>query len=133
LGVLLSDSVDFRKTLEDFKKTTADLREVTRNLKGKKSVMGKLINDPEYGNALMKDLSSAIHSLANVAAKIDTGKGTLGSLINDKEVFYGLQDVILGVQKSSVAKWLIQNRRRAGEKERMKRDALEENQKESDK
>jgi len=129
LGVLLSDSVDFRKTLEDFEGTTKDLGEVTKNLKGKQSVMGKLINDPEYGDSLMRDLRSAIQSLASITAKIDTGKGTLGSLINDKEVYYGLQDVVLGVQKSSVAKWLIQNRRKAGEKERMKREALEEKKK----
>ena len=120
VGALLSDSVDFRQTLEDVKKTAADLGEVSGNLKGKESVVGKLINDQEYADGLMKDLRSAVHSLANVAAKIDTGKGTLGSLVNDKEVYYGLQDVVLGVQKSKVAKWLIQNRRKAGEKERLK-------------
>lgn len=120
LGVLFSDSVEFRQTLEDFKTATSDFGKMTKNLGGKKSTLGKLINDPVYGEDLTKDLRSAIRSLANVAAKIDTGKGTLGSLINDKELYYSLQDVVLGVQKSSVAKWLIQNRRKAGEKERMK-------------
>ena len=123
MGVLFSDSVEFRQTLESFKQAAADLEKVTANLKGKESVAGKLINDEEYGETLMKDLQSAIHSLASVAAKIDTGKGALGSLINDRELYYGLQDVVLGVQRSSVAKWLIQNRRKAGEKERIKREA----------
>ena len=129
LGVLFSDSVGIRQTLEDFKQSTGDLEEVTKNLKGKESVAGRLINDPEYGEALMKDLRSAVHSLANITAKIDTGKGALGSLINDKDLYYGLQDVVLGVQSSSVAKWLIRNRRKAGEKERMKRSVQEQKKK----
>ena len=120
-GALLSDSVDFSKTLKDFKNATADLAELTKNLKDKKSVMGKLINDKEYGESLTKDLRSAIHSLASITAKIDTGKGTLGSLVNDRELYTGLHDVVLGVKKSSVAKWLIRNRRKAGEKERLKK------------
>ncbi len=121
LGVLLSDSINFRKTLVDIKNTTAGLEEVTKNLKDKKSVIGKFINDKEYGETLTKDLHSAIHSLASIAAKIDTGKGTLGSLLNNRELYTGLQDVVLGVKKSSVAKWLIRNRRKAGEKERLKK------------
>jgi len=121
LGVLLSDSVDFRKTLADFKNTTAGLEQITKNLKDKKSVMGKLINDKDYGESLTMDLHSAIRSLASIAAKIDTGEGTLGSLVNDRELYTGLHDVVLGVKKSSVARWLIKNRRKAGEKERLKK------------
>lgn len=131
LGVLLSDSVEFYQALEDIKKTTADLGEVSNNLKGKESVVGKLINDKEYGNALMKDLQSAVHSLANITAKVDTGRGTLGSLVNDNEIFIGLQDVVLGVKSNKVARWLIQNRRKAGEKERLKQS--QEGQKKEDK
>jgi len=129
LGTLFSDSVEIRQTLKGMQKTVRDLETTAENLKGKQSVAGKLINDPEYGEALMQDLHSAIHSLASVAAKIDTGKGTLGSLINDKEMYYGLQDVVLGVQKSSLTRWLIQNRRKAGEKERLKREVLTEEKK----
>ncbi len=131
LGVLLSDSVEFHQVVEDVKKTTADLGEVTYNLKGTKSVVGKLINDEAYGEALLGDLRSAIHSLSNIAAKIDTGKGTLGSLVNDNEIYYGLQDVVLGVQSNRVAKWFIQNRRKAGEKERLKQ--IEEEKKKNEK
>jgi len=121
LGVLLSDSVDFRKTLADFKNTAAGLEQVTKNLKDKKSVVGKLINDKDYGESLTRDFHSAIRSLASIAAKIDTGKGTLGSLVNDRELYTGLHDVVLGVKKNSVARWLIKNRRKAGEKERLKK------------
>lgn len=125
LGALLSDTLEFHQTLEDFKKTSADLGRITENLKSRNSVFGKLVNDEEYGQDVMEDLRSTIRSLSNVAAKLDTGHGSLGSLINDKELFYGLQDVVLGIQKSKMTKWIIQDRRKAGEKERARREALE--------
>ncbi len=126
LGVIMSDSLDFRQTLVDVQKTTADLAVAVKNLKGTRSVAGKLINDEAYGDSVMTDLRSAVSSLASIAAKIDTGQGTLGGLINDPELYMGIQDVVLGVQKSSVGKWLIKNRRQAGEKERLKQEEAQQ-------
>lgn len=122
LGAMMSDSIDFRQTLIDVQRTTADLGEAVKNLKGTRSVAGKLINDEAYGDTVMADLRSTMRSLASIAAKVDTGHGTLGGLINDPELYMGIQDVVLGVQKSSVAKWLIKGRRKAGEKERLKQE-----------
>ena len=126
LGTMLSDSVEFHQTLEDFKQTASDLGDVSENLKISDTALGKLINDKEYGEAVTRDLRSTLHSLASVAAKLDTGRGSLGGLINDPELYVGLQDVVLGVKRSSVAKWLIQNRRKAGEKERKKQEAQDQ-------
>jgi phospholipid/cholesterol/gamma-HCH transport system substrate-binding protein len=125
LGVLFSDSVEFHQTLVDFQGAVADFKEITNHLKGNESVAGQLINDKEYGETFMKDLQSAMHSIAGITAKIDTGRGTLGSLINDKGLFYGLENVVLGIESNSLAKWLINNRRNAGENERQKIEALE--------
>lgn len=119
-GAFLSDSVAFRETITEFQQSVADLRKITENLQGEKSVAGKIINDEAYGETVMKDLQSTMHSLASITAKIDSGQGTLGSLINDKSIYYGLQDVVLGIENNKLAKWLIQNRRKAGEKERKK-------------
>jgi phospholipid/cholesterol/gamma-HCH transport system substrate-binding protein len=120
LGTLLSDSMDVKQTMMDLETASADLKEITTRLKGKDSALGKLINDKEYGEALTKDLLSAVHSLANIAAKIDTGKGTVGCLINDDDLFIGLQDVVLGIERSKLSKWIIQNRRKSGEDARMR-------------
>jgi len=38
--------------------------------------------------------------------------------INDPGLYRGVEDVVFGVRKSSVATWLIRNRRKAGEKTR---------------
>ncbi len=126
LGSMLSDSVDLEPVLDDFRQAADNLETATRNLKGNESVLGRLINDAEYGKSVTADLQSAIRSLANVTAKIDSGQGTLGGLINDPELYRGLEDVVLGVRKSRVAKWLIRNRRSAGEKVREKTEAEED-------
>jgi len=127
VGSMLSDSVDFKNTIEEFKASVSDFRKMTRNLSDKNTVAGKIINDQEYGTSIMKDLQSAAHSIASITAKIDSGKGTLGGLVNDPQVYLGLRDVILGVEKSSLLKWIINNRKKAGEQERK---AIEEQKKE---
>lgn len=124
LGTMLSDSIEFNQSIEDVKQISADFRDMTQKMKNNRTVAGKLFYDETYGDAMMQDLHSTIRSLASITAKIDSGQGALGSLINDKELYYGLQDVVLGVRKSSIAKWLIQNRRKAGEKERKKQEVL---------
>lgn len=127
VGSLLSDSADFKNTIEEFKASVTDFRNMTKNLNNEKTVAGKIINDKEYGEAIMKDLKSAAHSLASITAKIDSGQGTLGGLVNDPQVYLGLRDVILGVEKSSLLRWMINNRKAAGEKER---EAIEKHKKE---
>jgi phospholipid/cholesterol/gamma-HCH transport system substrate-binding protein len=119
LGALMSDSTaDFRKTVRDVQSAAADLKTVAANLKGEDGALGKLINDPDYMRGTLDDLRSAANSLARVSAKLDTGAGTLGLLINDPELYDGLRDVVIGTKKSTVAKWLIRNRRKAGASER---------------
>jgi len=115
LGVLLCDTMNFRQTLQDF-------AEVTNNLRNEETVVGKLINDTTYGKTVMTDLKSTLHSIANITAKIDTGKGSAGLLVNEDALYTGLEDVVLGMQRSKLTKWMIQNRRKAGEKHRKKQE-----------
>jgi phospholipid/cholesterol/gamma-HCH transport system substrate-binding protein len=124
-GAIFADSLDFRKTINDFQSSAADIQSVARNLKTGKGAAGRLLSDGAYGDSLSANLSSAIRSLASAAAKLDTGTGTLGRLLNDDEIYQGLSDVVLGVKKNSVARWLINNRRKAGENERRRSDKTE--------
>jgi phospholipid/cholesterol/gamma-HCH transport system substrate-binding protein len=118
LGALTSDGSDFGTSIRDVQTVASDLRVITANLKNSEGALGKLINDPRYGRETMDDLRNAVRSLARVASKIDTGAGTLGLLINDRELYDGLRDVVVGTKNNKVARWLIQNRRKAGEQER---------------
>jgi phospholipid/cholesterol/gamma-HCH transport system substrate-binding protein len=118
LGAMASDGTDFGKSIRDLQSAAADLRDVMTNLKSSEGTLGRLINDPRYGRETMNDLRTAVRSMASVTAKIDTGAGTLGLLVNDRELYDGLRDVVMGTKSNRVAKWLIQNRRKAGEQER---------------
>ena len=120
IGAVLADTADFRRTLRDVQSTVSDLRLVALRLKDNRSMMGRLINDSQFSDSVLRNLQTALRSLASVTVKIDTGEGTLGRLVNDPSVYIGLENVILGVEKSSIARWMIQNRRKAGEKERSK-------------
>lgn len=120
LGAMVSDSVQFRHTLDELNLAVEDLKNITQNLNGQEGLMGRLINDKEYGKRVSDDLEKAIGSIANISMKVDTCGGTLGALVNDPELYMGLQDVVLGIQNSSISKWFIQNRRKAGEKQRGK-------------
>jgi len=120
LGAVLADTTDFRRTLRDIQATVSDVRLIASRLKDNRSLAGRLINDAPFGDSVLRNLHSAVRSLASVTAKIDTGEGTLGLLVNDPSLYIGLENVVLGVEKSSVARWMIQNRRKAGERERNK-------------
>ena len=120
LGAVVGDTMNFKQTLKDFRAATEDFKIITASLSGRESVMGRMINDPQYGKEVTDDLKTTLHSLSNIAVKIDTGYGTAGQLINDPSVYEGLQNVILGMENSSITRWMIQGRRKSGEKEREK-------------
>ena len=122
LGDMVKDSSGFHQSLKDFTQAAKDLKEVADHLKGKETLLGKLINDKAYGDKVSKDLASTLHSLANITAKIDSGDGAAASFLNDNSVYEGLQHVVLGMEKSSMTKWMIQNRRKAGEKAELKEE-----------
>ncbi|NQT24241.1 MCE family protein [candidate division KSB1 bacterium] len=118
LGEMVSDTSDFQQTLKDFRAATEDFKTITKSLSGKESVMGRMINDSKYGKEVTDDLKTTLNALANISVKIDTGYGTAGQLINDPSVYEGLQNVILGMENSSITRWMIDGRRKSGEKKR---------------
>ena len=123
LGAALSDSIDFHAALEDFKDATSDLKEITGRLRSRRTLMGKMINDEAYGDSVTQDLKTAVHEIAGIAAKLNSGKGSAGLFINDPSVYEGLQHVILGMEKSRMTRWIIQNRRKAGEAEERRQES----------
>lgn len=125
MGSLLSDSVEFRHTLRELQTAVADLKDVSRSLNSEKTVLGRLISDEAYGKSVTGDLEKTLHALANITTKIDTGEGSAGMFINNPELYAGLQDVVLGVKSSKLTRWMIQNRRKAGEKAREDREKRE--------
>lgn len=118
MGSLLSDSLEFNETINDLQDAAADLKQVTLSLKSRNTVLGRFINDEKYGMSLTDDLKKTLQALANITTKIDTAEGSAGLFVNDPELYIGLQDVVYGVERSKLTKWMIRNRRKAGENAR---------------
>ncbi|MCD6117734.1 MCE family protein [bacterium] len=118
IGTLLADSSKTDETINDIQAAAKNLREVSENLKSKKTLFGKLVNDKDYGKKIAADLELLMHSLANISTKMDTGNGSAAMLINDGRLYRGMEDVVFGIKRSSIATWFIRNRRKAGEKTR---------------
>jgi len=123
LGAALSDSTGFQSALEDFRIASRDLKVITGSLRSRRTLMGKMINDEAYGDSVTQDLKTALHEIAGIAAKLNSGKGSAGLFINDPSVYEGLQHVILGMEKSRMTRWMIQNRRKAGEAEERRQES----------
>ena len=124
VGTLISDTVAVRQVLDDMRAASGHLKTLSAQMASGKGTFGRLVNDEAYGRAVTDDLASTLSHLASITAKIDSGQGAVGQLINDPSIYHGLQDVVLGMEQSSMTKWLIQNRRKAGEKTREKIDDL---------
>jgi phospholipid/cholesterol/gamma-HCH transport system substrate-binding protein len=67
----------------------------------------RLVSDPEYGRDVSGKLRSTLDNLAAVTGKVAQGQGTLGKLVEDPSVYNGLSDVVSGVNRNKLLRWLI--------------------------
>jgi phospholipid/cholesterol/gamma-HCH transport system substrate-binding protein len=128
IGSLLSDSLQFEETMNDLQTAIADLKQITLSLKSQNTVLGRFINDEKYGKTVTEDLKKTLQALANIATKIDTAEGSVGLFVNDPELYIGLQDIVYGVERSRLTKWMIRNRRKAGENARNEGSSADEDE-----
>ncbi|HMF09355.1 MAG TPA: hypothetical protein VKJ00_09495, partial [Thermoanaerobaculia bacterium] len=52
--------------------------------------------------------------LDSIGRKLDEGQGTAGKLINDPSLFDAANRLVVGVDESSLLRWLVKNRQKAG-------------------
>ena len=75
----------------------------------------RLMQDKEYADDFLDDLQALTHHLRSVMEKLDEGEGTAGAFINDPQLYQDLENVVRGVENSTVTSWFIRNRRKSGE------------------
>jgi phospholipid/cholesterol/gamma-HCH transport system substrate-binding protein len=97
-----------------------DLKETAAALHQQNSALGRLLNDPKYGEELTSHLSSSVRHLDSILTKIDNGEGTLGAIINDRAVYDDLRDLSAGLNKSGLAKKAIKHYEKKGHEKREK-------------
>lgn len=93
----------------DFKALVSSLRDTADALSRSTGFLGKLINDPVYGDRLARHLLSSVERLDSILTKIDKGEGTIGALVNDPRVYRDLQDLTGGLRSSSFGKKAVRH------------------------
>jgi phospholipid/cholesterol/gamma-HCH transport system substrate-binding protein len=128
IPALLSDPEGKKKVydLVDRLGTTASsLASAAEDLNTGKGALPVLLHDEKFSREFTGNLQSLSRRLDSIARKLDEGQGTVGKLINDPAIFDAANDVIVGIDRSAMLKWLIQNRQKSGIKKRYQ-DAQEE-------
>jgi hypothetical protein len=77
-----------------------------------------LLHDEKFSNEFSGNLRNLSRRLDSIARKLDEGQGTVGKLINDPAIFDAANDLVVGIDRSALLKWLIQNRQKSGIKKR---------------
>ncbi|MGQ9495693.1 MAG: MlaD family protein [Thermoanaerobaculaceae bacterium] len=102
-------------TLTSLAQASQALAAASQELANGQGTLPRLLRDQKFADDFLEDLKELTHNLASVAKKLDQGKGSAGQFLNDPKLYQDLENVVRGVQKSSLLRWFIRNRREAGE------------------
>lgn len=121
LPALLNDPQGRDKVLalvENLRVTSENLAAFSVALRNGEGLLPRLISDKEVGDATLEDFQQFVHRLNEIARKLNEGDGTAGRLIADPSVYESINDILIGINESSMLRWLIRNRQAAGIKTR---------------
>lgn len=121
LPALLNDPGERAKldeTLANLDSASRDLKELTAHFGTSQALLPRLLEDQAYGREVTERLRETVQHLDTAADRLVEGKGSAALLINDPGIYEAINDVIVGVNKSWMLRWLIQNRQKAGIKQR---------------
>jgi phospholipid/cholesterol/gamma-HCH transport system substrate-binding protein len=105
--------------LTQLEKAVDGLGEFATDLGEGNGLLSRLVSDEEYGADVSENLRELIRNLNLVSAKLESGDGSIAQLINDPELYQALTDIVLGIEESSLLKWTIRKKQKAGYKERV--------------
>ncbi len=88
-----------------------------------KGTLGRLAGDQELAADFLDNLAALAKTLRSVADKLDQGQGSAGRMINDPKLWDDIEHVVRGVNESKLMRWVVRNRREAGEKGEAKEKA----------
>ncbi len=95
-----------------------DLQAFSNRLDTGQGLLPKLLSDEAYGREVSGHLRSAVEHLDTLSDRLVEGNGTAARLLNDPRIYDAINDIIVGVNRSWMLRWLIQNRQKAGIKQR---------------
>jgi phospholipid/cholesterol/gamma-HCH transport system substrate-binding protein len=114
VGAMFATDGAGQQAIEDFREAASRIRIMSERLNSKEGLLGRLINDPEYSEAVARDVRATFSNLAEITDKINSGQGTLGRLINERELHDSAEEIIVGVDDSKFARWVLRHYRKKG-------------------
>ncbi len=121
LPALLNDPAErgqVREALANLDAASRDLSRLANRLANGQGLVPKLMEDRAYSSEVSGHLSRAAAQLDTVSNRLAEGNGTAARLLNDPAIYDAINDIIVGVNRSWMLRWLIQNRQKAGIKQR---------------
>lgn len=117
LAALISDPEGKKKLyafLDNLTTAAGSLATVVGQLEKGSGTLAILLRDEKFGREFTDHLRNFSKSLDSIGQKLDSGQGTAGKLINDPAIFDAANHVVVGIDESTILRWLIRNRQRAG-------------------
>jgi len=100
--------------LSGFEETSSHLADLTGAIQSGDGLLGKMINDEDFATQLTDELQQLLRNLRLVSDRVAQSEGTLGLLISDPQVYEAMNDIIVGIDESSMLRWLVRNRQKKG-------------------
>lgn len=95
-----------------------DLAALLEEIRTGDGLLGTMISNEEYARQLTRELQQLVHNLNVVSQKLADSEGTLGMLISDPQVYEAINDIIIGIDESTMLRWLVRKKQKKGIKTR---------------
>ena len=125
LPALLNDPEGRKRVtelVENMRLTSANLAAFSATLQNGQGLIPRLMNDKPYGDQALGEFVNLLHQLNDTVEKINNGQGTAGKLIADPSVYESLNDILIGINESSLLRWLVRNRQQTGIQKRVEEE-----------
>jgi phospholipid/cholesterol/gamma-HCH transport system substrate-binding protein len=117
IPALLSDPEGKKKVyefLDNLSVAAASLGRVVQQLETGEGTIPILLHDKRTGKEITSNLREFSERLNSIGRKLDEGYGTAGKLINDPTLYDSANRLAVGVDESSLLRWLIKDRQKSG-------------------
>jgi phospholipid/cholesterol/gamma-HCH transport system substrate-binding protein len=91
---------------------------LSEGFEGKGGVIPRLIKDEPYADKTLADFQNLVSQLNVVSKQLAEGNGTAGRLIQDPSVYESANDILIGINESSMLRWLVRRSQAKGIEER---------------
>jgi phospholipid/cholesterol/gamma-HCH transport system substrate-binding protein len=116
ISALISDPEGKKKVyglVDNLSAAAVSLAKVAKNLETGEGALPLLLRDEQFGRAFTQNLKSFSERLDSIGRKLDEGHGTAGKLINDPAIFDAANRLVVGIDQSSLLRWLVKDRQKA--------------------